>query len=154
MRKIAATVVMVIGVAILVAAILALVGNRLSLLSYSEQTEGQWVAYSIHKWAFILGELPLGLAVFLLGYLLWPSRLVSGPLVRPLAAFGVTIALAGLGATGFIVHSTLQRQEPFFSALWLGIQGSSLMCGLAILAGMAVRKLVRGVASRAVEGDE
>ena len=93
MHKVAATAVMVMGMIILIAALVALIGNRLSLPPHSEQTEGRWVAYSIHKWAFLLEELPLGLAVFLLGYLLGPSRLAREPLVRPLAVLGAIIAL-------------------------------------------------------------
>jgi len=142
MQKAAAVTVMLIGIAILVAALAILTGSRLSLPPQTEQTEDLWMAYTIHKWAFLLGELPLSLAVCLLGYLLSPSRLVGRPLSQVLAAVAAVVGLASLGAMVFVVQGAFQQQEPFSFAPWLGLQGGVLMGILAVLAALAVRKLV------------
>ena len=148
MRKIAAALVMAAGMIILVAAMVAFAGSRFSLPPRAEQTESQWIAYEVHKWAFLLVELPLGLSVFSLGYLLWPSRLVDNALAWPAAAFVAVAGLGGTGGTAFVVNGLLQHREPFMSAPWLSIQGCTMMSGLVVLAGMAVHKLVQGEEGR------
>ena len=74
MRRLVAMLLMALGIIALVAAMAALAWNWLSLPPWSVQTEGRWTAYGIHKWAFLVGELPLGLSLLLGGYLLRPSR--------------------------------------------------------------------------------
>lgn len=148
MRKIAAALVMIAGIAILVAAVVVFAGNRFSLPPRAEQTEPQWIAYEVHQWAFLLVELPLGLSVFSLGYLLWPSRLVGDSLAWPAAAFGAVAGLGGAGGVAFVVNGLLQHRQPFVSAPWLGIEGCVLTSSLVVLAGMAVYKLVQSKEGR------
>lgn len=148
MHKIAATLVMAAGIAILVAAVAVFAGNRFSLPPRAEQTEPQWIAYDVHQWAFLLVELPLGLSVFLLGYLLWPSRLVGDSLAWPAATLGAVAGLGGTGGVAFVVNGLLQHREPFFSTPWLSIQGCAVMSSLVVLAGMAVYKLVQSEEGR------
>jgi ABC-type Na+ efflux pump permease subunit len=142
MRRVMASVVMILGLALLALAVAVLVWHGLSLPAPSVQTESQWAAYRLHRWAFLFGGLPLGLGMFLAGYLLWPGRLVNDSLARPLAIVGTLVALAALGAAGFIVWSAVQYREPFLQAPWLAVQGGTLLGGLAVLAVLAVRRLV------------
>ena len=148
MRKIAAALVMAAGIAILVAAVVVFAGNRVSLPPRAEKTEPQWIAYEVHQWAFLLVELPLGLNVFLLGYLLWPSRLIGDSLTWPAAALGAVAGLGGAGGVAFVVNGLLQHRQPFFSTPWLSIQGCTVMSGLAVLSGMAIYKLVQSEEGR------
>ena len=141
MRKAASFAVMTVGLVVLALAITALVWNRISLPALSTQTEAQWVAYRLHGWAFLLGELSLAFGLLLGGYLLWPGRLVNDSLARPLAAVGALAGMAALGAAGFIAWSAVQYREPFLQAPWLAIQGVTLLGGLAVLAILAVRKV-------------
>lgn len=151
MRKLAALVVMPLGLVVLAVAVVLLVQQGLSLPAPSVQTEGQWAAYRLHRWAFLLGELPLGLGILLGGYLLWPGRLVGDSLVHPLAVVGTLLALAALGAAGFVVWSAVQYREPFLRAPWLAVQGGTLMGGVAVLAVLAGRKLVERLPGVGVE---
>jgi len=151
MRRVAALAVMSLGLVVLAVAVTVLIQHGLSLPAPSAQTEGQWAAYQLHRWAFLLGELPLGPGIFLAGYLLWPGRLVGDSLVRPLAVVGALVALAALGAAGFIVHSTVQYREPFLQAPWLAVQGGTLLGGLAVLATQAVRKATQRLPAGGVE---
>jgi len=106
MRKVLAMVLMALGIIVLVAATAVLVRNRLSLPPWSVQTEGRWTAYGMHKWAFVVWELPLGLAVLMAGYLLWPSRL-TGLAAMGLGAVALIIALAGLVAYAGLTYGAL-----------------------------------------------
>ena len=151
MRRVAALAVMPLGLIVLAVAAVVLVQQGLSLPALSAQTEGQWAAYRLHRWAFLLGGLPLGLGILLAGYLLWPGRLVGDSLVRPLAVVGTLIALAALGAAGFVIWSAVQYREPFAQAPWLAVQGGTLLGGLAVLAILAVRKLVERLPGVRVE---
>ena len=151
MRKLAALVVMPLGLAVLALAVAVLIQQGLSLPALSAQTEGQWTAYRLHRWAFLLGELPLGFCIFLAGYLLWPGRLVGDSLSRPLAIMGTLLALAALGALGFVVYSAVQYREPFLQAPWLAVQGGTLLGGLAVLAVQAVHKVTRRLSTGGVE---
>lgn len=108
MRKTAAIVLAALGIIVLVAAIIALILNRLSLPPWSVQTEGRWTAYGMHKWAFLVGELPVGLALLLGGILLWPSRL-TGLAARGLGAVALVIALAGLVAFAGLTYGVLRN---------------------------------------------
>lgn len=145
MRKAASLAVMTLGLAVLALAIAVLIQHRLSLPALSAQTEGQWAAFRLHRWAFLLGEVSLGLVILLGGFLLWPGRLVGESLARPLAVVGALVALAALGAAGFVVWSAVQYREPFLQAPWLAVQGGTLLGGLAVLAVLGVRKLVEGL---------
>jgi hypothetical protein len=145
---------MTLGLAVLALAVAALVWQGLSLPALSAQTEGQWAAYRLHRWAFLLGGLPLGLGIFLSGYLLWPGRLAGDSLARPLAVVGTLVALAALGAAGFVVWSVVQYREPFLQAPWLAVQGGTLLGGLAVLAVLAVRKLVERLPGVSVESPD
>ena len=151
MRKLAALAVMPLDLAVLAVAATVLIQHRLSLPALSVQAESQWAAYRLHRWAFLLGELPLGLGIFLSGYLLWPGRLVGDSLVRPLAVVGTLVALAALGAAGFVVWSAVQYREPFLQAPWLFVQGGTLLGGLVVLAVLAVLKLVERLPGVRVE---
>jgi len=108
MRKIIAMVSMGLGIIALVAAIAALVWNRLSLPHWSVQTEGRWTAYGIHEWAFFVWELPLGLALLLGGVLLWPSRPTS-LVAKGVGVGAVIIALAGLVAFTGLTYGALRN---------------------------------------------
>jgi len=142
MRRVAGLAVMPLGLVVLAVAVTVLIQHGLSLPAPSVQTEGQWAAYRLHRWAFLMGGLPLGLGIFLAGYLLWPGRLVGDSLVRPLAVVGTLVALAASGMVGFVIWSSIQYSEPFLQAPWLAVQGGTLLGGLAVLGVLAVRKLV------------
>ena len=154
MRRVMASVVMILGLAVLALAVAVLIQHGLSLPALSAQTESEWTAYRLHRWAFLLGGLPLGLGIFLAGYLLWPGRLVGDSLVRPLAVVGALVALAALGAAGFVVWSAVQYREPFLQAPWLAVQGGTLLGGLAVLAVLAARKLVERLPGVRVESPD
>ena len=151
MRRVTATVVMILGLAVVALAVAVLVWHGLSLPALSAQTDSQWVAYRLHRWAFLLGGLPLGLGILIAGYLLWPGRLAGDSLVRPLAVVGALVALAALGAAGFVIYSAVQYREPFLQAPWLAVQGGTLLGGLAVLAVLAVRRLVERLPGVRVE---
>jgi len=108
MHKIIAMVLMVLGIIALVAAIAALVWNRLSLPHWSVQTEGRWTAYGIHEWAFFVWELPLGLALLLGGFLLWPSK-VSRQIGRVFGSIALIIALASLVTLAGLFYGVLRN---------------------------------------------
>ncbi len=151
MHRVAALAVMPLGLTVLAVAVTVLIQHGLSLPALSAQTEGQWAAYRLHRWAFLLGELPLALGILLTGYLLWPGRLIGDSLVRPLAVVGALLALAALGAAGFIVYNAVQYREPFLQAPWLAVQGGTLLGGLAVLAAQAVHKATRRLPAGGVE---
>ncbi len=142
---------MPLGLVVLVLAIAVLIQHGLSLPALSTQTEGQWAAFRLHRWAFLLGELPLGLGILLGGYLLWPGRLVGDSLVRPLAVAGTLVALAALGAVGFVVWSAVQHREPFLQAPWLAVLGGTLLGGLVVLAVLAVQRITGKAEAEKVE---
>ena len=143
MRKITASAVMVLGVVVLALAVAVLIWHRFSLPALAEQTESQWAAYRLHRWALLVTELPLALDILLCGYLLWPGRLGSGSLTRTLAVIGVLLGLAGLGSAGFVIYNAIQYREPFAQAPWLAVEGGTLLAGLAALAALAVHRLRR-----------
>ena len=152
MRKIVAIVLVVLGIITLVVAITALVWNRFSLPPWSVQTEGRWAAYGIHVWAFLVGELPLGLALLLGGLLLWPSRL-TGLAAKGLGAATLIIALTGLLAFASLTYSALcNLPEPsgalptvleLFSFLMISVAYFALILMTTVLAGGMAWKLLR-----------
>jgi len=108
MRKIIAMMIMVLGIIALVAAIAALVWNWLSLPHWSVLTEGRWTAYGIHEWAFFMWELPLGLALLLGGFLLWPSK-VSRQIGKVFGSIALIIALASLVTLASLIYGVLRN---------------------------------------------
>ena len=125
MRRVAALAVMTLGLAVLALAVAALVWQGLSLPALSAQTEGQWAAYRLHRWAFLLGEVSLGLGIFLTGYLLWPVWALAGIMLvsagaGALAGAGVTVVLGQILAPRSLEEAwaTLREGGGRFSA-WL-----------------------------------
>ena len=151
MRRATFLAVITLGLAVLALAVAALIRHGFFMPPLSAQTEIQWAAYRLHRWAFLLGEVPLGLGIFLTGYLLRPGRLVGDSLARPLAVVGALVALAALGAAGFAVYGVVQSREPFLQAPWLAVQGGTLLSGLAVLAILAVLKLIERLPGVRVE---
>ena len=151
MRKIVAMVLMVLGMVGLVAATVALVRNRLSLPPCSVQTEGRWTAYGMHKWAFLVGELPLGLGLLLAGVLLWPSR-PSGLIAKGTGSIALLIALAGLVAFAGLTYGLLRNvlgSSPapptaleLLSFLLAALAGLAPLLAMTVLAGGVTWKLL------------
>ena len=130
----------------------ALVYNRLSLPPWSVQTEGRWTAYGIHKWAFVAGDLPLGLALILGGTLLWPFR-PTGLIVKGVGALALVITLAGLAALTGLTYGLLRNVvEPAptrptvleLLAVLVGmIGGLSPLLAVTVLGGTVARKALQ-----------
>jgi hypothetical protein len=108
MRKTAAAMLLALGIVVFIATTTTLVRHRLALPPWSLQPEGRWTAYGMHEWAFLVGELPLGLALLLGGYLLWPSRL-SRLMGKGIGAISLLIALAGLVTVAGLTHGLLRN---------------------------------------------
>jgi len=152
MRKIVAAILLVLGVVVLIVATAILVRNRLSLPPWSVQTEGRWTAYGTHKWAFLVGELPLGLALLLGGYLLWPSRL-TGLAARGVGTVALIIALASLVALVGLTYGALRNiLEPspapptvleLSSFLLAVVAGLAPLLAMTVLAGSVAWKSLR-----------
>jgi hypothetical protein len=108
------------------------------------QAEGRWTAYGIHKWAFLVGEVPLGLGLLLAGILLWPSA-PSGLAARGLGAVALLIALAGLVAFAGLTYGLLRNvlgSSPapptaleLFSFLLAAVAGLAPLLAMTVLAG-------------------
>lgn len=93
--KICSIALIVVGIAVFVSAIVSLISERLSLSPWSVETEGRYVAYGLHAWGYWAGELPLSLALLVIGILLWPPRPRS--LVTKVQGFlSLVIALVGI----------------------------------------------------------
>ncbi|MBC7344783.1 MAG: DUF4386 family protein, partial [Clostridia bacterium] len=83
MRKAISVTVICGGIAVLAVALVTLAGSRLALSHQTGDTQSLWLFYSLHRWAFLLGEVPLGANMCLAGYLLSPSRWTKQPWNRP-----------------------------------------------------------------------
>ena len=94
-RKIGSIVLIVIGLLVLVAATVPFISTRLSLPTWSVETEGRWVAHGLQAWSYWSAELPLSLVLLLVGVFLWPSR-PHGLMTRGLGAIALIIALVSL----------------------------------------------------------
>ncbi len=144
MRKIVAAVLVALGIVTLVAATAALIQHRLALPpSWSVETEGRWVAYGLREWAFMLGELPLSLALLLGGILLWPSRPHS-LVAKGQGILSFVIALVGLVGLARTAYSWLGIElSPSLAYVLLGIVINFVpLLAITVLAAVvAVRRL-------------
>jgi len=126
-RKIGSIALTIVGIAVLVAATVSLILNRLSLPPYSVETEGRWTAYGLHQWAYWMGELPLSLILLLTGLLLWPSRPHS-LMTKLQGLLLLVIALVGLAHLGGTAYSLVSS--------WWGVEFSlsvrDVLLGIAV----------------------
>ncbi|MEM3646998.1 MAG: hypothetical protein QW334_02500 [Thermofilum sp.] len=112
----------VVGLAVFVFATVSLISERLSLPPWSVETEGRWTAYGLSVWGYVIGELPLSLALVLAGLLLWPPRPRS-LVAKVQGSLSLVIALIGLAALACLVHTLIETGgfEPSPPSVLLGI---------------------------------
>lgn len=132
-KKIVAIAFVILGVIILAFSSTNLILTKLSLPSYSLQTEGKYVAYSLQVWAFLL-TLPLVVSLFLVGYLVFPSMFRRFNIA--IRALSVLLAIGGLGITALLIGSAIVNNV----FLILAAAGASPFWIMAILAMLAFRK--------------
>ena len=132
-KKIVAIAFVILGVIILAFSSINLILTKLSLPSYSLQTEGKYVAYSLQVWAFLL-TLPLVVSLFLVGYLVFPSMFRRFNIA--IRALSVLLAIGGLGITALLIGSAIVNNV----FLILAAAGASPFWIMAILAMLAFKK--------------
>lgn len=132
-KKIVAIAFVILGVIILAFSSTNLILTKLSLPSYSLQTEGKYVAYSLQVWTFLL-TLPLVVSLFLVGYLVFPSMFRRFNIA--IRALSVLLAIGGLGITALLIGSAIVNNV----FLILAAAGASPFWIMAILAMLAFRK--------------
>ncbi len=138
-RKIGATALVVLGLLIFAAYSIHLILFKLSLPpSNSVLTEGKYVAYGLEVWGFLF-LLPVVISLFLLAYLIYPSKFEKfSTIVKTLS---VLLAIGGFGVTAlYVVLAIINNFPPtdyllmFIFALIVGTSPFWIMGILAVFA--------------------
>jgi len=117
-RKIGSIALTILGILIFVAYSIHLILFKLSLPPYSIQTEGKYVAFGLEILAYLF-SLPVIISLFLLAYLIYPSKFERYRLILKIlfalfiiCGFGVT---TGLITMAFINNSLPIDHVPVFA---------------------------------------
>jgi hypothetical protein len=133
-KKITAIAFIVLAFIILALSSVRLISTKLSLPSYSFETEGKYVAYGMQVWAF-LWTLPLVVSLFLAGYLAFPPTFRRFHIaIRGLSAL---LAIGGFGITALLISLAFVNNKVF---PLLAAAGLSPFWIMAILATLAFKK--------------
>lgn len=108
-QKIGALALVVLGILIFMAFSIHLILFKLSLPPYSARTEGKYVAYGLEIWGF-LWSIPVVVSLFLLAYLVYPSKFgKSSKLVNILF---MLLTIGGFGITALLVALAIINNFP------------------------------------------
>jgi hypothetical protein len=130
LRKIIASVFMILGIVIIISGLGQLFFSWLLLPPYSPETEGKYIAFSLLLWS-TLYMLPLGISLILIGYLISPLFLQR---YRDLI-WGISflLMLGGFSATLLLIILVLARGLPVIFVI-LAFAASTPFWIMAILA--------------------
>jgi len=114
-----------------------LIITKLSLPPYSPESEGKYVAYSLRVYTFLSFILPLGVSLFLAGYLVFPTMFQRFHLV--IKVLSALLAIGCFGITALITGAAIVNKiSPI-----LAVAGLSPLWITAILATLAFKRASR-----------